>query len=187
MEKAMKNFCVKASASSVAVAIAAMPSIALAGSPMVIVGPVGAAAGATAVPTMGGTLLIALGAVLAVVAFRFLKQKGLQQKVMSLLILGSGLVIGGFGVKETQATSVTVSVESSVCSGATVSLLPDRGDGYDPSAQLFNDCESASIQVKSYEGYPCPAEDLVNQGAGPGDVIAAGDSALLSYCPSDEV
>ena len=170
---------------ALAFAIAAMPSIALAGTPTVVVGPVAAAAGAAAVPTMTGSLLIALGALLAVVAVRFLRQKGLQQKVMSLLVLGSGLIIGGLGVQETQATSVTVSVESSACSGSTVSINPGRGDGFDSSAQLFNDCESASIQVKSYEGYPCTTEQLIDQGAGPGAVVAAGANALLSYCPSE--
>lgn len=166
-----------------AFASAAVPSIAFAGTPIVIVGPVGASGGAQ-VPTMTSSLLIALAVLLAVVAIRFLKQKGLQQKVMSLLVLGSGLVVGAVGVQDSLATSVTVSVESSACTGSTVPLDPSRGDGFDSSAELFNQCSSASIQVIAYQGYPCPPEQLIDQGAGPGAVIAAGDSALLSYCPS---
>ncbi|TGD74877.1 hypothetical protein E4634_06705 [Mangrovimicrobium sediminis] len=174
---------------SVAGAFLAMPSIVFAGSaaPMVVVGPVATAgAGATAVPTMSASLMIALGLLLAVVALRFLRQKGVAQKMLSLVVLGSGVAIGGLGVQETRATSVTVSVESSACSGATESINPSRGDGYDPTAQLFNFCESASIQVIAYEDYPCPPEAMIHQGAAPGDIIAAGDDALLSYCPSIE-
>lgn len=174
---------------SLALGAALLPSAALAGtpSPIVVVGPpggAGAASAANAVPALSNGLLLALAVLLAVVAIRFVRQKGVQQKVMSLLLLGGGLILGTLGVQDTKATNVTVSVESSACTGATVSISPSRGDGFSDSGEFYNSCAEASVMIVSYQGYPCSAGAMIHTDLPPGTVVPAGASNLtLSYCP----
>jgi len=159
-----------------------LPSLAFAGSPTVTLGPF-AGASVTPVPALSDGLLIALGVVLAVVALRTIRQKLVYQKVLSVVLLGCGLVIGGMGVERTVATTTTpILPESDLCSGATGDVNLNRGETNPTLIQ--NTCESQVLEVLSYSGMSCTPEQQITIDADVGDTLEPGQTVTLNYCPS---
>ncbi len=144
-------------------------------------GPPGGGGGVTAaVPAMSTALMIAMGLLLAVIALRFLKQKGATQKVLSIAFLSGGLVLAGLGVDQaTATTTASIPEVSDLCSGATELVSGGRsGQG---GGQLMNGCDSATLEVKSYQ-LNCPPEAQLVTDAGVGAQIAPGLTVTLNQC-----
>ncbi len=155
------------------------PASALAGTtpPVVVV----AGAGAPGIPTMSTNLMIALGVLLAVVALRFLQQRGNAQKFLSLLLLGGGLTLGGLGIDQTRATDAGFSDGSTACGGGQESqnIRDPFGGG-----TLFNSCSETNLVVVAYLNYPCSSAEQIKVDADVGDIITAGGSGTLNRCPA---
>ncbi|QFU74853.1 hypothetical protein EY643_03890 [Halioglobus maricola] len=97
----------------------------------------GAMAPAVPVPVMDSVLLVAVGLLLMVVAIRFLRNSKATQKIMSIALLGTGLLLGGVGADRTVAALYTDVPIAPNCEGADIVL-----DGFEPS-QVVNDCDTA--------------------------------------------
>jgi len=150
----------------------------------IILGPPASGPGSavtTAIPAMGTPAMIALGVLLAVVAFRFLRQKGIAQKVLSIALLGGGLVMTGLGVdKATATTAAGVPAESDLCSGGQ-GLVSDFRSGMG-GAQLTNNCLETTLEVISYQ-LNCPAEVQIVADAGVGTQIPPNATVTMNSCP----
>jgi len=150
-------------------AVLGLPTIAHASNPItVVVGPtLQAAAVAVPVPTMTENLLIALGLLLMVFAFRALRNRQGAQKLLSLLLLGGGVAIAGLGVERTMAVDAggTVTAEGSPCttSGPLPVYYPEGGEW-----TLENTCPN-DITIISITGggctpggtYSCAVDDVL--------------------------
>ena len=105
-----------------------------------------------AVPTLGNALLITLGVVLALIALYTLRRRQ-GQKLLSVLLLGGGLVLGGVGVDRSVANGYyivsTVEVSDTDCAGNT-----EPYDMFAQSARLDNLCPHP-IRVISCNDLPC--------------------------------
>ncbi len=169
--------------SLVLVALSGLPSLAMAGGPGVIIdlGPTGAAD----VPVFSGPLLIALALLMVIVALRFLRLRD-AQRMLSIAVLGAGLVIGAFGVERTVAIDIItpeVPPDDPACSGATISLNTNSS-GYS-GLPIANNCVSTDLKVLGYQNLPCPPPVQIKTDADVGDIIPAGGSATMNYCPSE--
>ncbi|TDG14026.1 hypothetical protein E2F43_11090 [Seongchinamella unica] len=153
------------------------------GSTGVILGPPGAAPGAVAaVPAMGTSAMIALGLLMAVIALRFLQQKGMTQKVLSVTLLGGGLALTGLGVDNaTATTTAVVPTESSLCAGGQ-ELFHDQRSGIG-GGTLENQCASATLEVLGYR-LNCPPEVQVVTDADVGTQIPPGATVTMNACPN---
>lgn len=158
------------------------PKLAFAGGASVIVDL--AAVNAEFVPTMSHNLVIAMALLLAVIGFRFLRQRDARQKLLSVLLLGGGVLLGGFGVERSLAiTAPTVPPDDPACAGGTTSL--DTLSGPFIGVVIFNGCTSTALRVEGYRNMPClPGEQIVKD-AGIGAIIPPGGSATTNYCPGD--
>lgn len=114
----------------------------------VVVGPLGASASAP-IPTLTDNLLIALGLLLAVVAVRVLRSQRSTQKFLSLVLLGSGLLIGAIGVDRSIAGVAGVVAMGDVCTQA-------GPIDYNPNApiSLQNGC-TVDIEIRSFSSTEC--------------------------------
>jgi hypothetical protein len=153
-------------------------SLAQAGSPgIVTVGPL--AEKATSVPALSGNLLIVLGLLLAVIAVRTLRNNRGAQKLLSILVLGGGLIISGIGVDRTLAVSPTVFATGAVCNA-------DGPISYSPAGDvtLQNNC-SNSIEIKSFSASCSFGLNTVDAGCQKGQVLTAGGAcSFLPTCNS---
>ena len=132
------------------------------------------------VPTLSGNLQIALGLLLAVIAFRMLKNQRGAQKLFSLLVLGGGLVISGIGVDRTLAVvdPNLVPAAGAVCTQA--GPLP-----YNPfeDSTLENQCANA-IEIKSIIAPECADFDTESANCKVGQVLTAtGPGSSCAYLP----
>jgi len=144
------------------------------GTATVVVGPL-----ATSVPTLSGILLIVLGMLLAVIAFRTLPNNEGAQRLLSILVLGGGLIISGVGVDRTLAVPDTLPASGGVCTQA--GPLPSYYPYVD--IRLQNDCGN-SIQIIDFRDDDCPIgldEDAAN--CKRGQVLTSGSScSFLPKC-----
>lgn len=172
----MSKYMKRRAQGCLAVAIALLPTSVLAGTPVVVV----MGSGPT-IPTMSQNMMIALGVLLAVIGLRFLQQKGGAQKMLSLLLLGGGLTLGGFAVEKTQATDAGFSDGGTACGGGqeSQSIRDPIGGGL-----LFNSCSATDLVVVAYNGYPCSASEQIKANADVGDTIRVGESGTLNRCPA---
>jgi hypothetical protein len=157
-----------------------MSSLAQAGLPgIVTVGPLALAEEANSVPALSGNLLIVLGLLLAVIAVRTLRSNRRAQKLLSILVLGGGLIISGIGVDRTLAVSPTVFATGAVCNA-------DGPISYSPLVDftLQNNC-SNSIEIKNFSA-SCPfGLNTVDAGCQKGQVLTAGSAcSFLPICNS---
>ncbi|QFU74852.1 hypothetical protein EY643_03885 [Halioglobus maricola] len=97
----------------------------------------GAMAPAVPVPVMDSVMLLAVGLLLMVVAIRFLRHSKASQKIMSIALLGAGLVLGGAGAERTVAALYADFPIAPNCEGVDIVL-----NGLEPS-QVVNDCDTA--------------------------------------------
>lgn len=133
---------------------------------------------ATAVPTMSGNILIALGLIMAVIALRFLGGRA-QQKALSLTILGAGLAIGGLGVQETLATS-SIYVSNDECNTGGSQPIIELGR----YSYFTNQCDVPVTLVSTVLN--CPNGYAPAPGAANGTELAPqgqeGSQVQLAYC-----
>ncbi len=141
--------------------------------------------GAVAVPAISSGLALALGVLLAVVGYRFLRHRPAYQKTLCLAVLAGGTLLSAWGVNRTTAgiIGVIVPVEDPVCSSGTIAL-PHYLGGY-TTVPITNNCASTTLEVQSYEGLEvyCAEEDQIVIDAGVGDRIEPGQTASSNYCP----
>ena len=154
-------------------------SLAQAGSSSTVIVTVGPLA-TSSVPTLSGNLLIVLGLLLSVIAARTLRNQRGAQKLLSLLVLGGGLIVSGIGADRTLAI-----IENVLSAKGTVCTEPGELPGYNGAfnsapTKLQNDCAS-SIKIIGFSS-PC-GTDLATGSAGckVNDVLTAGSSC--SYLP----
>ncbi|GAA0420804.1 hypothetical protein GCM10009133_31540 [Cocleimonas flava] len=110
--------------------------------------------GATAVPTLSGTMLIALSLLLFAVAFRVAKQKG-SGKMFITLIGVSALSIGGSGIKLVSDAKALMGASLPLNTGPTTGEV-DLYSGYN----IFENTNSQTVTIKSITtdaGYSCGA------------------------------
>lgn len=134
---------------------------------------------ATAVPAMSNSLLIVLGLLLAVIAFRTLKGRAGYQKALSVVLLGGGLVVGGMGVERTIATTSVYAGKGGCESGDTISF--DANNPSDNrSVYFYNECKGpvtlVDIRVRCNPGWTYMPE------APEGTKVDAQSSAQLPWC-----
>ena len=136
------------------------------------------AVSATPVPTTSDALLVVLGLLLVVVAVRALQSSRGVQKLMSVVVMGGGLVLGGIGVDNTVATvaEYTIPDEGSPCSGGTLDVgYPGHGG----TTLVTSNCED-DLNVDSVDPHGfCDPGDVVI----PSATIPAGDTVTAPYCP----
>jgi hypothetical protein len=178
----------------ISVTTALAPSFALAGTSAItaVIGPVGGGSNAVtaAVPTMSNGLMVVLGVVLAVVAWRFLKNSSALQKVVSAVLLGGGLLVGGAGIESTQATGTFIYDDNSICEGATTEpfqFINERPDenSFGSGASIKNGCLETSLEVLEYQS-SCDdgREFFIPAGSEKGVVIAPGSGITWPFCGS---
>ncbi len=142
----------------------------------------GADGSAQAVPALGNGLLIALGILLAVIAYRFSVSNRGVQRMLSVAVLAGGTLLAVWGAERTVAGYLVVPVppEDPVCSsGGTYAL--DTGSSLGIPVDIENQCESATLTVLSYENLDCPGGiEIVD--ADVGDTIAPGATATSNFC-----
>jgi len=161
----------------------AVPSLVQAGvDAFVTVGPL-----ATPVPTVSGYLLIVLGLLLAVIAFRTLRNNQGAHKLLGILVLGGGLIISGIGVDRTIAGNIqnTITVETDGCT-SDADLKYDGS--FDVDATLENKCGNP-IEIKGFASSDCNrivggVLDKTNAGCKQGQVLAVDEvCTYLPKCP----
>lgn len=128
------------------------------------------------VPSMSGYLLIVLGLLLAVIAFRTLRNNPGAHKLLGVLVLGGGLVIGGVGVDQALASPTNVIAEGEACTS-------DNAIGYSANFQhnrgLQNSCNNP-IEIKGFSSSDCDLDEA-NANCKQGQVLAEGE--ICSYLP----
>ncbi len=138
--------------------------------------------GASAVPVAGHGLLIALGVLLMVIAYRFFANNRGYQKLLSALVFTGATLLAAWGAERTVASYLIVPVpaEDPVCGGGEIALTLGTGE----PVQIDNECASTPLKVISYEnfGLYCLPNQIITQNADVGDVIQPGASALSNYC-----
>ena len=167
--------------SMAAASLLAVPSLVHAGgNSIVTVGPL-----ATPVPTASGYLLIVLGLLLAVIAFRTLRNNQGAHKLLGILVLGGGLVISGIGVDRTIAGNIqqTLPVEEAACTSDTDLQYNSQRD---VDVTLENKCGNL-IEIKGFSTTRCSGSSLDTENAGckEGQVLAKdGVCTFLPKCIS---
>ena len=149
------------------------------GATNVVVGPLGASV-STPVPTLTDNLLIVLGLLLAVVAVRVLRSQRSAQKFLSIVLLGSGLLIGAIGVDRSIASVLGVVAMGDVCTQAgPIDYNPDA------PISLQNGC-TVDIEIKSFSSSECTL-DTESAACTVGQVLAPEASCnSLPQCEVDE-
>ncbi len=163
-----------------ALALLVLAPVSNAGTPGgVVLGP----ASATAVPTLSPAILIALGVVLAVIALRVLRNNGGAQKIVSIALLGSGVLVGGFGVERTLATSAATLAEAT-CETATITVNFNNLRGFNSPENTVNNQCGRDLQVMEYTFICGQLGTFNNNGAPVGTVIPDGAEQSMGYCES---
>ncbi|MDH4042637.1 MAG: midcut-by-XrtH protein [Gammaproteobacteria bacterium] len=123
---------------------------------------------AASVPTLSGTMLLVLGLLLAVLALRLLRDQRGAHKLLSWVILGGGLVIGGVGAERAYAPPPGIVVAEPYCT-------TEGAINYYEYEQtpLMNACPNA-IQIKRISA-SCQL-DYAAAGCKQGQVLAPGAS-----------
>ncbi|MFV8817798.1 hypothetical protein [Haliea sp. E17] len=139
-----------------------------------------------AVPFMGTGLVIALGLLLAVIAYRFLRQRPAYQKILCLTTLAAGTLVTAWGAGPTIAgillPVIAVPPENSVCTSGTFGVSSLEWGGFG-GMEITNNCATTTLEVLSYEFMPCAYEFQVKDGgADIGDTIEPGVTVLSNYC-----
>jgi exosortase sorting signal-containing protein len=168
-----------------------LPSISQAGTPTpsipvdIVVRPADAvAAAATAVPTLSQNLLIALGLLLAVIALRTLQRQQGAKKLLGLVILGSGMAIGGAGIERTIASGTSIPNGDICTAGGKVPYFAQFEN------QIFSNFCPNDMVITNYEMAPnqfCSDLDVSSSGCPVGTVLAAtsGSCTPLPICEDD--
>ncbi len=166
-----------------------LPSVAMAGAAGVILtlSPVRVPASTSVpetVPFMSPGLVVALGVLLAVIAFRFLRHRKTYQKVLAIAVLGGGVMAGSWGVNRVEALIISVAVppENPVCGGTSGAFFATGMTGTSPYL-IENQCKTYAIKIDDYGNMPCAPASQVKADADVGDTIAPGASATANYCP----
>ena len=138
--------------------------------------PGGSGASVIAVPTMTDGLLIALGMLLAVIAIRALKGQMVHQKILSILLLGGGLLIGGLGVERSFATQVPVVPVADECEVGGTATLESAGRS---DNEFTNGCDVA-MTITAYslgcdEGFEVEVTPI-------GTSIEPEETVNINYC-----
>ena len=134
---------------------------------------------AASIPTMTDGLLIALGLLLAVIAIRALKGQLVHQKILSILLLGGGLLVGGLGVERSFATQVPVVPVADECEVGGIAPLdfPSRSDN-----RFTNSCEVAMTITEYSLGCDEGTEVEVTP---VGTSIEPEETVNINYCGSN--
>ena len=131
---------------------------------------------ATPVPTMTDGLLIALGLLLAVIAIRALKGQLVHQKILSVLLLGGGLLVGGLGVERSFATQVPVVPVANECEVGGTAALESAGRS---DNKFTNSCEEA-MTITAYSLGCGEAEEV--EVTPVGTSIEPDETVSINYC-----
>ncbi len=179
-------------------ALAGLPSVASAtflpvvvnvGAVAAPVGPVAPAGPVEPVPGLGGGLVIALGLLLAVIAYRFLRQRPAYQKIICMTALAGGTLLTAWGAGPAIAgilmPIVVVPPEDAICAGGELAISDPSWYGQYPGLQITNNCATTSLEVLSYDEFVyCDyALQVKTGGADIGDTIAPGATVTTNYCP----
>lgn len=159
--------------------IALLPGAVMAGPPPVVV----VSGSGIGIPTLTQNMTIALGVLLAVVGLRFIKQYGGAQKVLSVLLVGGGVVLTALSIERPHASVFGFFDGSDACNGEQQSLST-----VNPFATIVmeNGCSATDLTIVAYNNYPCTSGDQVKVDADVGEVIPAGDTATLNRCPAPD-
>ena len=132
---------------------------------------------ATPVPTTSDALLMVLALLLIVIAVRALQSAGGIQKVLSLAVLGGGLILGGVSVDNTVAdVPLAIPGEGMPCEGGeTFNYFPFHGG----NSTVTNNCEG-DLTIDSVTTDECAPGDVVI----PSATIEAGTAVSAPYCPN---
>ena len=135
---------------------------------------------ATAVPVTSDALLMVLAVLLAVIAIRALQSANGIQKVLSLAVLGGGLILGGVGVENTIAGIPILEIpdEGVPCDGGESSIYYPFHNG---TLLLTNNCED-DLTIDSVTSDGCTPDNIVI----PNAIIEAGATEAVPYCSSPE-
>ena len=161
-----------------ALALLALAPVSHAGTPGgVILGP----ASATAVPTLSPAILIALGVVLAVIALRVLRNNGGAQKIVSIALLGSGVLLGGFGVERTLATSAATLADAD-CDTATITVNLQNLRGISSAENTVSNQCGRDLRIVEYTFSCSPPDIFRDNGAPVGTIIPDGAEQRVGFC-----
>jgi hypothetical protein len=131
---------------------------------------------AAPVPLASDALLVVLGLLLAVIAWRTFRSSEGAKKLMSLALLGGGLAVGGLGVDYALATEKSIPPEGSDCESGTVFVGSPYHGG---DITVENTCDK-DVEVKrvNTDG-ACSLDDVII----PVAVFKAGATEPTPYCP----
>ncbi len=140
-------------------------------------------ASAAAVPALGSGLLIVLGLLLAVIAARTLRSDKTAQKLLSVAVLGGGLMLSGLGVDRALAA---IAISEAIISGdgcTNPHVIPYTSDSTD--TMLINECPN-SMKIEGFLVGGCNSEagyalDLASANCKVGQVLSSGGSC--EYLP----
>ncbi len=153
--------------------------MAFAGSSVIV--NLGAEGSAQAVPVLANGLLIALGILLAVVAFRFFSTNQGLRRMMCVAVMAGGGLLASWGVEKTVASVLVLPVpgEDPICTSGGTYALDTQSQG--APVEIENQCESATLEVLSYENLNCQ-NGIETIDADVGDTIAPGATATTNFC-----
>lgn len=156
-------------------------------SPTITVGP--ARAVPSSIPTLSTGALVALALLMAVVAFRLLRQNETGSKFLGVVVAGSIALLAAVGANTTDAGGLSAVIAASECSSNKVIDMTSNRNASTNS--IRNDC-SVDFRIVSYDlqcdiGQTLPSEFFDN-GSPVGTVIAAGSTlANVGYCRRSEL
>lgn len=161
-----------------ALALLTLAPVSHAGTPGgVVLGP----ASATAVPTLSPPILIALGVVLAIIALRVLRHNGGAQKIVSVVLLGGGVLLGGFGVERTLATSAATLADAT-CDTATITVNLQNLRGISSAENTVNNQCGRDLRIVEYTFSCSPPDIFRDNGAPVGTIIPDGAEQRVGFC-----
>ena len=128
------------------------------------------------VPTLGNGMLVILGVLMAVIALRVIGSgQGALNKIASVTILSSGLLLSGYGIENSIAGGSSVNASGGNCgTGATLR--------YDPNVfQNFNNQCSIPVFITD-TSVSCYDSAVEERGCSENDIIEPGSSCALAAC-----
>lgn len=121
----------------------------------------------SAIPTLSSGMLIALAGLLLVMAFRFSRHKGNVVRSVAGGLLVSGLIMGGFGIEKSVATSEHT-IQSDECSiGGNHTFQADRLNAITNSCPNSMRITALFCNSPNYSGAsnpPCTVGTVLNGG-----------------------
>lgn len=147
----------------------------------VILQPAASASSASVIPALSSGLLIVLGLLLAVIAAKTLRSKKTAQKLLSVAVLGGGLLLSGLGVDHVLATILELKISGEGCTKSH--SLPYTSNSADTA--LVNECPN-SMKIENFlvggcNGTAGYALDLASANCKVDQVIPSGGSC--QYLP----